>query len=448
MSRRCLLIWALALAGLALIALGALPELAAASASPAQAWSREELAVLSSLRLSQLPPAPADPSNRFEDSPAAVALGQRLFSDVRLSRNGAVSCASCHDPARQFQDDRPTSVGVGLGSKRAMPIVGASHSPWLFWDGRKDSLWSQALGPLEDAAEHGGNRLRYARLLQAHSREPYEALFGPLPALDGLPEDAGPLGNEAERAAWQTLDAPTRTAITRAFANLGKALAAYEKRLQHQPSRLDFFLDGIVAGRQASGAALDEREVRGLRLFIGKAQCISCHNGPLLTDQHFHNTGVASRGVAAADRGRAAALALVRQDEFNCLGPHSDARPDQCQELRFLVKQDAMLEGAFKTPGLRGVAERPPYMHAGQIATLEAVVQHYVAAPHAAVGRSELQHRHGAASGGHAEARAPIELSTAEQQDLVAFLRTLSTAAGGAHCAVMPPSTASDCPVR
>ena len=434
--RRCLLIWTLALAGLALIALGALPELAAAGVGRDQAWTEEERGLLASLRLSQLPPAPADPSNRFENSPAAIALGQRLFSDVRLSRNGAVSCASCHDPARQFQDDRPTSIGVGAGSRRAMPIVGAGHSPWLFWDGRKDSLWAQALGPLEDAAEHGGNRLRYARLLHAHYREPYEALFGPLPSLQGLPEDAGPLGSEAERAAWQALDGPARDAITRAFANLGKALAAYEKSLRLAPSRLDRYLEG--------GAALDEGEIRGLRLFIGKAQCISCHNGPLFTDQHFHNTGIPPRD-AVAERGRAGALAAVRQDEFNCLGPYSDAGPGQCQELRFLVKQEATLEGAFKTPGLRGVAERPPYMHAGQIATLEAVVQHYVSAPHAAVGRSELNHRH-SGQGPQADARRPIELSPAEQQDLVAFLRTLSAASS--HCAAMPPSTATDCPVR
>jgi len=424
MCRRCLLIWTLALLGVALLALAGLPELAVAGAIRAQAWSEEELAVLSSLRLSQLPPAPADPSNRFESSPAAAALGQRLFFDVRLSSNGAVACASCHDPARQFQDGRATSVGLGSGSRRAMPIAAAAHSPWLFWDGRKDSLWSQALGPLEDAAEHGGNRLRFARLLQAHYREPYEALFGPLPALDGLPQDAGPLGSGAERAAWQALDATTRDAVTRAFANLGKALAAYEKRLHHEASRLDGYLDGVVAGQPTMPAALDASEINGLRLFIGKARCISCHNGPLFTDQHFHNTGVPPRNGGAADRGRAATLATVRRDEFNCLGPYSDAVPGQCQELRFMVRQDPTLEGAFKTPGLRGVALRPPYMHAGQIATLEAVVRHYAEAPHAAVGRSELRHRQGCENGA-AQALQPVELSPAEQQDLVAFLRTL-----------------------
>ena len=116
----------------------------------------------------------------------------------------------------------------------------------------------------------------------------------------------------------------------------------------------------------------------------------------------------------------------MRADEFNCLGPFRDARPEQCQELRFMVTDDPALEGAFKTPGLRGVADRAPYMHAGQLATLEQVVRHYVAAPHAVVGHSELTHTHaGAPRSKHAE-RAPIELSDAEIADLVRFLGTLS----------------------
>lgn len=91
-----------------------------------------------------------------------------------------------------------------------------------------------------------------------------------------------------------------------------------------------------------------------------------------------------------------------------------------------MVSDDPALEGAFKTPGLRGVADRAPYMHAGQFATLEQVVRHYVAAPHAAVGRSELTHRHaGTAAPKHVE-RAPIELGDTEIADLVHFLGTLS----------------------
>ncbi len=395
-------------------------------AAAALRWSADEKAVLASLSLRRLPPAPADPSNAVERQPAAIELGRRLFSDTRLSRNGAVACASCHDPARQFQDGLPVSQGVGTGSRRAMPIVGAGHGPWLFWDGRKDSLWAQALGPLEDGAEHGTNRTRVAQLVASHYRPDYESLFGPLPRLDGLPADAGPKGSAAEQAAWAAVDTRRREAVSRVFANIGKAIAAYEKSLQHAPTRLDGYVDAVLRGDAAARNLLQADEARGLRLFIGKAQCVSCHNGPLFSDQQFHNTGVPPRDAARPDRGRAAATAAVRGDEFNCLGPFSDARPEQCQELRFMVTDDPALEGAFKTPGLRGVAGRPPYMHAGQISTLEQVVRHYVAAPHAAVGHSELTHRHAdTATATHAE-RAPIELSDAEIADLVRFLGTLS----------------------
>ena len=396
------------------------------SAAGAVRWSTEERAVLASLSLKRLPPVPRDPSNAVERQPVAVELGRRLFNDARLSRNGAVSCASWHDAARQFQDGLPVGRGVGTGSRRAMPIVGAGHSTWLFWDGRKDSLWAQALGPIEDAVEHGSNRTRVAQLVATHHRPSYEAIFGAPPRLDGLPADAGPQGSTVEQAAWAAMAPARREAVSRMFTNVGKAIAAYEKSLQHEPTRLDGYIDAVQRGDAAAGGLLRADETRGLRLFIGKAQCASCHNGPLFSDQQFHNTGVPPRDAARPDRGRAAATAKVRSDEFNCLGPFSDARPEQCQELRFMVSDDPALEGAFKTPGLRGVAGRPPYMHAGQFATLEQVVRHYIAAPHAAVGHSELTHRHaGATPPQHAE-RAPIELSDAEIADLVSFLGTLN----------------------
>ncbi len=391
-------------------------------------WSADEMAVLASLRLSRLPAVAAEPSNAVERSPAAIELGRRLFSDTRFSRNGEVSCASCHDPARHFQDGLPVSRGVGVGTRRAMPVVGTGHATWLFWDGRKDSLWSQALGPWEDAAEHGGNRTRYARLVaQLHRRE-YEAIFGAMPELRGLPADAGPNGSDAEKAAWAAMDAKSREQVSRIFANMGKSVAAYEKTLQHAPSRLDRYIDGLVSADASARSALQAGEVRGLRLFIGKAQCVTCHNGPLFTDQQFHNTGVPPRDPARADVGRSAATAKVSADEFNCLGTFSDATPEQCQELRFMAVDDPSMIGAFKTPGLRGVALRPPYMHAGQFASLDDVVRHYVSAPHAAIGHSELNHRHSnpqAAKPTHGE-RPPIELTDAEIRDLVAFLGSLS----------------------
>ena len=266
------------------LAKAGMPEAAAGAVR----WSAEELAVLASLSLKRLPPVPTDLSNAVERQPAAIELGRRLFNDARLSRNGAVACATCHDPAKQFQDGLPVSQGVGTGSRRAMPIVGAGHSPWLFWDGRKDSLWAQALGPLEDAVEHGTNRTRVAhRVAASHGRD-YVALFGALPRLDGLPGDAGPNGSADEQAAWAVIDTRRREDVSRVFANVGKAIAAYEKSLRHEPTRLDGYLEAALRGDAAARSLLRADEARGLRLFIGKAQCVSCHNGPLFSDQQFH----------------------------------------------------------------------------------------------------------------------------------------------------------------
>lgn len=398
----------LAFAGVALIAGAALAGMPA----HIDGWTREEMAILASLSLKRLPPAPKDPSNAYETLPAAAHLGQRIFADRRFSSNGAVSCASCHQPDKQFQDGAPLGLGVGTGARRTMPVVAADYSPFLFWDGRKDSLWSQALGPLEDPAEHGGNRLAYAHLVQQHYRKDYEAIFGAMPDLGRLPKEASPLGTPSQQAAWNAMPAPARHEVSRIFANMGKALAAYQKTLQYGESHLDRYVESVASGNQSSLQILNSQEKHGLRIFIGKGNCITCHNGPLLTDQHFHNTGVPPRHGKTPDMGRHAAIEKVVNDEFNCLGRYSDARPHQCDELNFIAAADHTMKAAFKTPGLRNVASRPPYMHAGQLASLEEVVRHYANAPASAAGHSELK---------------PINLSEQEVRDVVAFLHTLAS---------------------
>jgi cytochrome c peroxidase len=409
-----------ALTGLATSGLWFAPHEARAQ-SRIDRWSDADRTILGSMALSKLPAPPADPSNAFEVKPEAIALGKRLFSDVRMSKNGKVSCASCHSPDRDFQDGLPVGKGVGTGSRRTMPIAAAAYNPWLFWDGRKDSLWSQALGPLEDGAEHGANRAQLVRLLEANYRAEYEGLFGKFPSLQGVPANASPLGTPDERQAWTRMSDEQRDSVNRAFANLGKAIAAYERTVSYGESRFDRYVAAVLKEDGARQQSLTSQEVNGLRLFIGKGQCSTCHNGPLLTDRYFHNTGVPSRDVSQPDRGRSAAVVKVQNDEFNCLGKYSDAGRDGCQELRFIAFDDPGMEGAFKTPSLRNVARHAPYMHAGQFATLEQVVAHYVRSPRATVGHSELAH----AGEGHAE-RKPIRLTDEEARDLVAFLKTLS----------------------
>jgi cytochrome c peroxidase len=400
----------------------------AACARVTRRWSAQERATLRSLSLASLEPLRADPSNRYGDDPRAAALGRELFFEPRLSGNGKVSCGSCHVPAQDFQDGKPVANGVGTTARRTMPVAGTAHSPWMFWDGRVDSHWGQALGPLESAVEHGGSRTQYAHVVAEKYRDEYEAVFGKLPDLVGLPRHAGPVADTAWRGAWQRIPGARREDISRVYANIGKAIAAYERRITFAPSRFDRFVDAELAGRpHGPENAFSSDEEAGLRLFIGKGNCINCHNGALLTDYHFHNTGVpASRSVPAPDSGRAVGVRQALAGEFNCTSRYSDASAEDCDELRFAVTDGPELVRAYKTPSLRNVANRAPYMHAGQISTLEEVVAHYRSAPRAPSGHSELE---------------SLRLSPMEQRQLVAFLRTLSGPLSAPAGYLDPPPT-------
>jgi cytochrome c peroxidase len=383
----------------------------AALLRPAERWSEAELETIRSLWIGSLEPLQPDPSNRYGDDPRAAALGHRLFFETRLSSNGEVACATCHLPGREFQDDLPLARGVGVTDRRTMPIAGMAYSPWQFWDGRKDSQWAQALGPLESPVEHGGSRAEYLHVVARHYRAEYEEVFGALPDLATVPRKAGPVDEPVARAAWDALASDAREDITRVYANIGKAIAAYERRIQYGPSRFDDFVAALVRDRRAPKGILTSEEIAGLRLFIGEAECVNCHNGPLFTDNHFHNTGVAAVPGLPEDLGRAAGARLVANDEFNCRSRFSDAGPAECDELDYLVTDSHELVRAFKPPSLRNVADRPPYMHAGQIATLREAIDHYDRAPAAPAGHSELR---------------PLKLGRPERDQLEAFLRALS----------------------
>jgi cytochrome c peroxidase len=186
--------------------------------------------------------------------------------------------------------------------------------------------------------------------------------------------------------------------------NIGKAIAAYERRVQFDASRFDRFL--------ADGKGLSDDEIKGARLFIGKANCIQCHNGPLLTDNVFHNTGVPARADLPADNGRALGARQVLADEFNCRSKWSDADAAACSELEYMVADGHELVRAYKTPSLRSVASRAPYMHAGQIKSLGDVLDHYNRAPDAPAGHSEI---------------VPLQLSRQQLKQLEAFLKTVES---------------------
>ena len=394
----------LAIAGMAVV----LAVTSTLSEDVGLSWTEKERALIGSLSLSHLPPLPPDPSNRAADDPAAAGLGEMLFRDARLSSDGTVSCSSCHLPDRQFQDDLPRARGIGETARRTMPIAGTAYSPWLFWDGRKDSQWAQALGPLESLVEHGTDRAFVARVVAEEYQAAYESVFGALPDLTGLPSHAAPAGNPEAVEAWRVLDDIERDMINRVFANVGKAIAAFERTIEPTPTRFDAFADTVGTG--SAPGTLTMQEQLGLKLFIGRGSCINCHNGPLFTDSHFHNTGVPAVAGLPEDVGRIAAVEQVATDPFNCLGLYSDAGPSDCAELKYMITEGEELVRAYKSPSLRGVAQRPPYMHAGQMGSLAEVLDHYNRAPAAPNGHSEL---------------APLSMTPEELAALEAFLKTL-----------------------
>ncbi len=361
------------------------------------AWTDAEIDVLRSLSLASLPALPPDPSNAVADDPQAAAFGEQLFFDPRLSANGGISCSTCHQPVRQFTDGLPKGQAIGTSKRNTPSIVGSAYSPWLYWDGRRDSQWAQALFPLEDPNEHGSSRLQVMAVIAADDvyRSTYQAIFGEFGDISG--------------------DDPV--ALNIAFANVGKAIAAFERTLLPTASRFDDYVDAVADGNpQKQESLLTDDEVWGLRLFIGTGNCTQCHNGPLLTNNEFHNTGVLSSPGELPDKGRVTGVQEVLSDPFNCLGDYSDDPMRQCAELTF-VRTGPELIGAVRTPSLRNVELTSPYMHKGQVATLAEALQHYNEASDAMIGHNEAK---------------PLELSTRELHQLEAFLKTL-TASEAVH---------------
>jgi cytochrome c peroxidase len=255
-----------------------------------------------------------------------------------------------------------------------------------------------------------------AYIISKYYRKEYEDLFGPLPEFmkETFPQHARPaLDDPNALKAWVLMTPEQREVVNRIYVNMGKSIAAFVRTLVPQPSPFDRYVKQILAGEDVpSRMVLTDDEAAGLRLFIGKAKCTNCHNGPLLTNSDFHNIGLPEKGNGPPDKGRAAAITQVLSSEFNCLGQYSDAHPNDCQELRFIDTSHEKYVRAFKTPTLRNVAERPPYMHAGHFATLREVLEFY----RSQAKNPELSHGN---------------LTDKELDELEAFLHTLSSPIAG-----------------
>ena len=266
-------------------------------------------------------PVPADNPLTKE----SVQLGRSLFFDKRLSRDNTISCATCHDPKLAFTDGRKLAVGVDgrMGDRRVPRIVNRAYGKSFFWDGRTATLEEQVVMPIVNPKEMD------LRVDEAASR----------------------VGTDV--------------------ATLKRSLANYVRTILSGDSPYDRYIQG-------DRDALTAEQKLGLQLFRGKAECASCHPGPNLTDEGFHNTGIG----AADDPGH------------------------------FAVSHKPAHRGAFKTPSLREVARTPPYMHGGSLATLEDVIDYY--------------DKGGAANPNLDPEIRKLQLTAVEKKALAAFLHALN----------------------
>lgn len=198
---------------------------------------------------------------------AKLELGKQLYFDGRLSKNGAISCAFCHNPGTGWADPRQTSIGIGggVGGRQAPTVLNTAFNHLQFWDGRARSLEEQAIGPIQNPIEMGETHEHVVSKLSKIKgyQQQFRAVFGTDVNLQGIAE----------------------------------AIAAYERTVISTNSAFDKYLAG-------DAKAMDEAAVRGMALFKGKARCILCHNGPNFTDNQFHNLGVPQVGPMQEDLGR------------------------------------------------------------------------------------------------------------------------------------------------
>ena len=209
-----------------------------------------------------------------------------------------------------------------------------------------------------------------------------------------------------------------REAVNRIFANLGKAIAAYERKLVSRRSPFDRFAEGLATGDvERMNAALSPSAQRGLELFISpRAGCTLCHNGPNFSDGEFHSIGVPPAGGGLpTDPGRYVGVEVLRRDPFNALGSFSDAPDGSTAARTGSIANGPHNWGNFKTPTLRNVARTAPYMHQGQFATLDEVLHYYSTLE----GAVQLDHH-------QEQILKPLQLSEQEREDLRAFLESLT----------------------
>lgn len=372
-----------------------------------------------------LPDVPLDTTNSYGDDPYAQHLGQYLFYDTRFSENGEVACATCHDPELGWSDDKQIADTLLQVNRHTPSLWNAGYLRWAFWDGRCDTLWCQALEPFESEAEMGGDRMSMVHAVVADTllSAAYLDVFGNLPDVSDptrFPDHARP-DTDPEHPlaqAWSAMRPDDRAVVNGIFANLGKSIAAFERRIVSREAPFDSFAEALLTD-SVEGEGLDsisDAAARGLKLFLGDGQCHFCHEGPNFTNQEFANVGMGSRDwLEGGDRGRVEGILEVRDNPFNGSGVFSDDPEAGAIKLNYL-NIGYEQEGQFKVPTLRNVTTHPPYFHGGHAETLEDVVAHY-GDPNLEI--PEFGHRE--------DLLVNVNLDEDDIADLVAFLESLTS---------------------
>ena len=317
-------------------------------------------------------PAPlaTDPTNRASGRRAALELGERLFFDTRLSADGRFSCGSCHVPERNWTDNRVRGLAAAEVERNTPTLMNARLGRWYGWDGGADSLWSQSIRPILDRRELGASPRHVAELMRKDEELScrYRRTFGAPPS---------PLDDEE------------------VLVNVGKILAAFQESFETPPTPFDGFRNALARGEPLKAGLYSEAAQRGLKIFVGKGGCSSCHSGPNFTNGEFRNNGFST------EAGRVEGFRVFRASRFNLASGYND---DPQKRTNPVQEPEA---GAFKVPTLRHLMLTAPYGHDGKRETLADVVRHY--------------------SEQGSNALPALKLTAAEQTDLVVFLESIST---------------------
>lgn len=322
----------------------------------------------SGITLAELQPLPQRPKVT-EVNKQLLALGEQLFNEPRLSRDNSLSCASCHQPQLVFSDGKRSAIGVNQRQgKRNTPAIFALEL-WqsFFWDGRTATALEQALQPIENPIEMDLPLATALERLNADTqyRQRFAAVFGQSP-------------------------------VTRE--QLAQALVAFQLQLTVPQTSFDRFLQASYQldkqqSMQSVTQELNDQQLLGLHLFRTKAGCLNCHNGPLLSDNQFHVTGLHYMGRTFEDLGR-----------YEASGDPADV-------------------GKFRTPSLRAVTRTGPWMHNGLFTQFDGIIAFYNAGGARPKPRSDLKHPELFPQ--TSTLLTPLKLSKSEQQALIAFLKIL-----------------------